>query len=63
MGVPGQEGRAQAVVWEWAGSQGDVTGSMKQARWLEQKVHFGKQKEGDVERELRIRTQRIQTLG
>lgn len=31
-------------------------GSVKKARWLEQK-------EGDMERELRIRTQRIQTPG
>lgn len=55
MGVPGQEGSGQAAK--------ECLGSVKQARWLEQKVHFGKQKEGDMERELRIRTQRIQTPG
>lgn len=52
MGIPGQEGGAQAAR--------GCLGSVRNTRWLEQKVHFGEQEERDVERELRIRTQRIQ---
>lgn len=57
MGISGRKGAAKVAVGEQMGSQ------VKNTRWLEEKVHFMGQEGRDVEKELRIGTQRIQTPG